>query len=390
MRKTWLILAIVFLAAFGGNVALAQIPDPLPPPKGRVSSPSDLASEFAKTVGISTEEALKAFSDSGPILDFKTNFQDDDRFGSIWVEYSPKYSIHLRVASGAMDKESRLLTKQVSNQPVLHFGGPNLKTLNEIKKRFDKQNIGYFLDDKVGVFRVWEPVPETDARYTQVMAKPEFEDHWAGAGLTLWNYRYDTGWTKQCGTAFVWRSPSSTGLGSAAHCMWPIPVFNGQASNFYTTGGEYSSTLTTVGCDYQTRAHDNGSSVVTYDWASNQYAYISVHAVALGYYTNQPVFKMGSSFNPAANTNWGVVNGWSSTPTFGYDYCNGANFTGLWYSNYSSPGDSGGPIYLLYQNLFHLAAIHKGASPAGDARGKFVNDVPLPPGAHVCTSSNPC
>jgi hypothetical protein len=401
MKKNRIVTVLVVAAGLfssAANLRAQSASYPVPPttPAALVpdpktgSTPMAMGGDFAKSQGISLADAQAAFRDSGPILDFKTTNSKDARFGSIWADYQGGYSVHIRLANGEMSNEIAALQSKLSRKVNVHFGGPSNSEFEDKGRRLRALGVGYFPDETSGSFQIWQAVPPDVGAVSKQIAKPQFRDEWAQAGTNVWGYT-GSGWENICTTGFVWRSSTTTGFATANHCNNPAVTYWWQGGGESSPGGAPSSS----GCDYRLINHYSGAGVTLYNGSSNGIANIAVHAVAGGYYYGQPTFKMGHSSNGATGTNWGFIIGMANTPVEVGDFsCAGqANFYGPVYNNNSAVKDSGGPVYLLYNNLFYLAALHKGRnpnSPASQARGSWVNWMNLPPGSYICTSTTPC
>ncbi len=64
----------------------------------------------------------------------------------------------------------------------------------------------------------------------------------------------------------------------------------------------------------------------------------------------------------------------------------------LRYWHNDAGGDSGGPVFLFYNNQWYLGAVHIGydSSFGGFRYGSAVWDLNIPSGVHLCSLTAPC
>ena len=111
--------------------------------------------------------------------------------------------------------------------------------------------------------------------------------------------------------------------------------------------------------------------------------------IAGGYWIGQQTLKVGRNSNGSTGTNYGAVTNYGQFP-ISAPQCGGTR-TMLQYDNPGNYGDSGGPIYLSYNNAWYLAGVH---NMEGDGKrwATPIWTINLPTGhsEHYCYAQNPC
>lgn len=302
--------------------------------------------------------------------------------------------MNVRIAGGVSTKDddvrSIVLESGVSRLTDIRIvrGGPSKLVFDATLKRMEAislekgSDLRYIVDEPKGVFKVWSGKPPADLDQSLFVPEPRPEP---GKDLTLFsaNDQYSNG-ALDCTVGFAIKSSFGTGAVSAGHCNDGPLWVNGHSG---TTGSQSCAPY-----DYQVESFSATPVSNSFlDKRAYPHPVISIQAVAGGYLNGQQTLKMGLFQNGATGSNTGTITGqgWTPGPTSG-NCAFSADHYGMFITNPGAGGDSGGPIFLRYNNAWYLASITKGfGGPGGTIRTSWVNWIPIG-GAQICTSSTPC
>jgi hypothetical protein len=403
--RTGFIAAVATISA--ASVSLAAEPSGAAPasvePEAeiiRAVGDEDISS-FAASVGVSTDDAALAFAHTDILYDWVVANAKSHDVGAVWVTYDDGYRVHARVLEDSTDEWVRELESKVAVPIERHSGGASLGALFLAAEYLQSKGSAVLYDLNVveGYLDIAEPVsiPEDilPSRFIRVVDQSDnVADSAAASAGHIWDNWNGTYYYPGCTVGYTARV-GTTGfayVATAAHCTdgwhqarsWNAVEGETVSANFY-------SEACTAG-DLQWQRINAGVNHLVYDVPSNSYGVL--HAVAGGWYPGQPAALWGRM----GSVRWGNIQTTGSPyGTYGLsgpaaDDCasSGINFTGIRIENIAAiPGDSGGAITLLYNNLHYLAAILS-TNTSSTIFGPWVANLPKPVNTHICVAVNPC
>lgn len=364
--------------------------------------------QFAESQGISVDDAHKAFADNGPLLDFIAKWKDDPGFGAVWVTYDGGYQRHVRLLSDRLLPAVDQLAADVGGPVDVRRGGASHAdleaTVEELRKGL---GVAGFVNSAEGTLDLYAgshalpanakvPAPIRHLAESAPVVTPMMGPR-TGADIYYW-YGSAEGWVASCTAGFMWGGFGISGYATAGHC--PDPNTSSLEGVYSAVGASQvvaescpsSSTL-----DYQLikfAVPDDQSELGVIKTYNPYGVDISIAGIAGGFYEGQQTYKVGLWYNDVYGSNWGVAVGWESPGSAPGGDC--LSETGAVYfktTNHALPGDSGGPIYVYWDNQFYLAAITHGGIPGiANTWSTWIGWIPMPgfSSIHICTVPNPC
>ena len=367
---------------------------------------SEMAAEFGRTVGISSQEAELAFAESGSIADFNLAYRGDDRFGAIWVTYDGGYRVHVRVTGDSyksMAREIEQLDTKLKSNVEIQVGGASAAQLWGFAEEVHKGNllVRYELDDPAGQVVLYpgtdfQAVPKSFPKEFLTSSAEPLPEATPATGLAGSDMKYSPNWSALCTAGFMWGGYGVTGFATAGHCPDPSSSTPASLDSPWDTFITFSEVCAPSGGDYQ--AHSFVSAIDPKEHVMNKsgspWSPIPIEGVAGGYFVGQQVYKTGRWAN-STSSSWGVVSSFGTITNGAGGDCPGGSFSGLKTTALAKPGDSGGPMLLLYSNLWYGAAMTSSTNSSGYANGQWlgwINPAALGwgPSAHWCTKAAPC
>lgn len=403
--RSALAFAFVVCAAFSAADSAradGEVRDSSPAPLLMANGQSDFEMEFAKTVEISDVEAHRVFADSSAISNFIERHTDDPRFGALWVTYESGYQVHVRYLDETFQQEILALEESIGRTVLRVVGGASASTLRHSEALLKEARIPYEPDIAGGYLAIFDQSIENSSSLTPDEARdlpgvrvlpgaaPEYRTvETSRSGADVWYYNGNS-WSTVCTAAAMWKGNGMTGYLSAAHCPNLVPNYT------YVDGGYSHGTFPVI----TTACGPNGDyEFIRFSTPKNEHETFldkrtnpnveTPFRVAGGYYVGQPSFKVGMTSNGTTGTNMGTIAGYA-TAQVGVS-CAGVR-PHLRYNHIDAPGDSGGPVFVFYNNEWYLAAIHNGYTTSGGGwrYGNAIWDVSTPPSTYICNIGNPC
>jgi hypothetical protein len=396
-----LCLCLLSISIFPSSSASGIVVRPGTGPNGEIPQAGvsrRVVEQLAAGENISVADADFVMGVGGRALsDFSANFDADQRFGAVWVEYSP-FSVHLRTTQPAPDLSSRL-TNDLGRAPQVTVGG-----LSKVEFRKLEVKVSQVLDSagrKTG--RPLRAESDSDSRFGTVGIRVNPADR-----RLIENEVLPVGVDVRDGDVEVHQPSSFAGAGMS-DCTVGFAatqaLVNRTVRGVVTAGHCPNSGQTAYGyplnnaqqeiCSYSDRQLHVTSAPNLY-WGFYDYfnVWSTIQAVAGGYYRGQPFHRRGR-YSVAA----GIVGDPQYVPF-------GGNPTGQDCGNYMAyvfplfnsagglliGGDSGGPLMLIYNGQYYLAGITTGAgSPNnGNPTNGWAAWRDIPAGWIPCTAQNQC
>lgn len=365
-----------------------------------------MVADFAKSHGLVTEEAQRVFEDSTAIAEFLKTHRDDERFGELWATYDRGYEVHVRYVADDFELEIAALEQRIGRAVTIHRGGSSATELSAAVDYLKSHGIPYEPDITEGVLRVFSDTFPTvkgvkasdlermDAITIDQGAPPKYQmvdDSRSGADV-WWNNNGN--WSLQCTAAAMWKGTGPwsgmTGYLWAAHCPNLVPSYT------FVDGGYSHGSFATM----HTVCGPAGDwELVRFSVPKNEHetfldkrfspAVETPFRIAGGYYVGQPSFKVGLSANGSTGTNMGSVAGYVTSSITAPGCPAVRPHLRYWHDRASR--DSGGPVFLFWENEWYLGAVHNGyeTSFGGFAHGTAIWDIAVPFG-HLCSLTSPC
>lgn len=364
-----------------------------------------MVADFAKSHGLAVGEAQRVFEDSSSIAEFLEAHRDDERFGELWATYDRGYEIHVRYLADDFDLEIAALEQRIGRAVTIHRGGSSSTELSAAVDYLTTNGIPYEPDITKGVLRVFSETFPTakgakasdldrmGAITVEQGAPPKYQtvDH-SRSGADVW-WSNNGSWSLQCTAAAMWKGTGQwsgmTGYLWAAHCPNLVPSYT------YVDGGYSHGSFATM----HTVCGPGGDwELIRFSVPKNEHetfldkrfnpAVETPFRIAGGYYVGQPSFKVGLSTNGSTGTNMGSVAAYATSEV---GVACEAVRPHLRYWHQGTGGDSGGPVFLFYNNEWYLGAVHNGyeSSFGGFQYGSAIWDISVPQG-HLCSLTSPC
>jgi hypothetical protein len=356
--------------------------------------------DFSQSIGISLEDGRSAFRDSGPIVDILVEERDSEEIGAIWVTYKGGYEVHVRVPDGGGDSWIKQLEIALGRRVTRHEGGASLAALNRaveylsrngLQVLYDLNTVDGYLDIEKDVS---VPTEIIQAKYVRVVDQSDNVALSAPASAgQAWDNWNGTIYVPGCTVGYTASTGSVHYVMTAAHCRdgWHQARSQTALHGETSSASNYSESCTSGDRQWQ-RVNSTVDHLI---YGYPHHVYVTLQAVAGGWYAGQPAMMSGriSGFDwgNIQNTGspWGNY-GLPAGPTADDCASTGISTTGIRVEDIAAdPGDSGGPILLWYNGSFHLAAITSTNTPT-TVFGPWVAHLPVPPGAHICVAVNPC
>jgi hypothetical protein len=382
--------AAFLLASLWSVAVTAQAPE-------EPSSEAGVA--LARSLHITVRAAEVALADTKAIGDYVKEHWETPNAPAVWVSYDHGYEVHARLPDNTSDATSiDALQEALGRAIVRHEGGAGLGKLNGaadfLNKNFPQSR--FEVDVQDGIIALHDEVTIPDdvlsAKYVRLLPAPTHpDDHQllihAGHAWDGWN---GTVYYAECTVGFTYKN-NTTGYGgtaTAAHCSdgyhqaRTASVVSGYSFNAYNQ----SEWCDTRDVQLALSSTSDGVSYAFYNWTTNSHSII--YAIAGGYYIGQPTFMAGIS----SHGTWDQVLGFGTftRPADVYSDCpNSSSIYGIEVGNDGQPGDSGGPILLIWGSNYYLAGT---VSFGGSTHvvGYWTQNVPLPSAYHICTSVASC
>jgi hypothetical protein len=401
-------IAVIAIAGVGvipsGHVS--KIASATSPDASHTGTDMDVAAqEFAEAMSIPVAEAQLAFAETGPIGDFNDRYRDDPRFGAIWVSYADGYRVHLRVTGrspNAMAAEIEELQGSIVGEVLVSTGGASAAQLRAFAEVANRDGLPVLFDldhpaGRVDVYRGTDRsrLPKTFPSEFLVFLDESPELQTPATGLAGSDSRHFIfgGWYATCTAGFMWGGFGITGYAIAGHCPDATVSNPSSIDAPFDTTTTFSEFCPGSGGDYQ--AHSFITPTDPKEHVMNKQGWgspISIEAVAGGYYIGQTVFKTGLWAN-STSTSWGVVNGFGSVNTSAGGDCAAGTASMLKTTALGKPGDSGGPVLLLFANAWYAAGMTSSTNSSNYVSAQWlgwINVAAWGPSAHWCVRSNPC
>ena len=325
-------------------------------------------------------------------MDFLIANKSNSSFGGVWATYDGGYRVHVRVTTSASDALGGVLSKQLAGPVVTTVGGASHSALTAKLESLAKQGIPAEINEDLGLIDVHDKkISDADRSPLLYVGSPVPlpAPAVARAGGDYWNWNGST-WSDLCTAGATWGGFGITGTLTAGHCVVPT------AANYIWTDGEYSdysginnplvSRVCGAAGDYMfVRFVSAINEDETFLDKRTSPATATNYHIAGGLYNGQPTLKIGNNNNA---TNTGTVINYASLPLGGS--CAATRMT-IHSTNPTAGGDSGGPVYLLYNNQWFFSGI--------TTNGNFEQNYNMPvwnislPGfssIHYCYQDNVC
>lgn len=350
---------------------------------------ADMVQQLAEVEKVSTEDAEAAIQDTGPLGAYITEYWTSDDVGPVWVTYDGRYEVHAGTIVGQDQAVLSKLERELGRPITVHEGRAALGELNRAADYLTaRADVRFFVDVKQGLIQVESlveiPSNVIAAEHVAVWAEPPTEVLPPGGGGVAWDHWNGAYYDISCSVGFYTRvgTTGTKSVYSAAHC----PDSWHQARTPYEVLGETTSASVIEQCsgtDVQRQSYAGPTSIYAMNMANNGFDVL--HAVAGGYYIGQPSGKWGL----ASNKTTGTVSFFGSNTVATSPECpSGSTFTGIRHSAYSTFGDSGGTVALVYNGMWYLAGITSGVAGAGGGSAPWIGYIPLAPGSHICVNTN--
>lgn len=335
-----------------------------------------------------------AYDLTKPLIDFIDDHSDDPDFGSIWVAYTNGVQVHARTTGEpSIAADVAALERQTGVEIEHHIvDGSSWQQLHDLSRTISDRglDVGYSINHELGTFDVFSGralLDNLDLDTVMIREVPGSDEVFAPLAASAGDsVRYQvTGWVPDCTAGMMYEGPGFKGYLTAAHCR-------DSRSYVYGSYSVPSNALRYESCtpqDVQLKDFNSAAPTPTNWLREPQPGYYigALYALAGGYYIGQPGYAVGAYTNPVIGSV--SVSGWGSVLVDAVNDCPVSSRGFLQLSAMVHPGDSGGPVALVYDyKLFLASSLIAGSGTF--AVGSWLNWVSIPGGGHACTSLTPC
>jgi hypothetical protein len=402
VNRAWCVVAASALLVVSTASAQADGADGVVPTSTNLEAPASISlaepvpvslDEFVATfthdTGVTTEDATLVYQTNKAIADFAIANEDNPSFGAVWVEYNP-FTVRLRLATDVDDTLSTEFSQSLGRDVAVSHGGASAAALHGAAQILSQTSITFSVNEQTGQIDITGPdqalIEEQIFRAAtlvdggllsggRVDESAQSQRTVAAAGDAVgFLYPGQGSYTNVCTAGAMYEGTGVSGFITAGHC----PDGNTYVNGFYSA----APTLRAESCNPDYQLQDFQYAPSPYNSAHAAPTYYVMY-LAGGTYATQPVLKIGIT---SGNVSGQVVTYENHYFAAGGDCAASTNYT-LKTSTTAAPGDSGGPILVLYNGYYYLRGITTGG--ASDTWSAYTPQFSLS-GVHICEYANLC
>lgn len=357
--------------------------------------------EWGREMSLSVEDTTAAFSDTAEILSFQDTHAGDERFGAVWASYDGGYQVHVRSLDQSFDAEIGAFEERLGHAVKRESGGASYKAMIAARAAVEAAGVpvSVTFNSQAGTVDIDETwvgdVPGVDPSIIRRVPPPEAPSRrTAQAGDDV-----SAGGQATCtGGGFIEYAPPFGDLVrqfvTAAHCPDSGLTIGSTVSGPYDSGSQSGPIAAEYCATYDIEfipVDVNSGTLYARDKPFGYGTWSFSGGVAGGWYTGQPSRKLGLWANGPSGSNAGTISNWYSNAAFpGGGDCPTGPIQGAIYNNMGAYGDSGGPMFLSYDNEWYWAGTTiAGTSPDNNIANwgqSVINNLVAPYYGYLCYS----